>query len=175
MSVYVYTHGRVCVYMYMYVCTGVYVHVCICTCVYMYMCVYVHVCLCMYLDMSVYVYKHGRVCVYMYMCICVCMCVERMGECYMTFQAHRALELIMRELREANAIFQLREPWSLAKQDLLSHVIYTTMETLCVCSILFQPVNPILAPLVLNSLSLPPSQQTLEASPPLGWTVSPPG
>ncbi|XP_054167341.1 methionine--tRNA ligase, mitochondrial-like [Oppia nitens] len=77
---------------------------------------------------------------------------------YLSGNFHLVINEIMNCLRMNNNFFNDMKPWLLAKQDneeyKLQMVLYITLETLRVCSILLQPIVPNLSNQVLNKLNI---------------------
>jgi len=82
-----------------------------------------------------------------------------------SFYTHRALQLIMDQLRATNAFLEMTTPWKLAKsaqdqdREWLECILSVTMETLRVSGILLQPVIPNLASKLLDRLNVPPTDR----------------
>ena len=79
---------------------------------------------------------------------------EKMNE----LKINEALELIVDHLRRCNKYIDETMPWVIAKdesaKDRLETIIYNLLESIRVCSILFQPFIPTTATKILTSLSV---------------------
>lgn len=72
---------------------------------------------------------------------------------YRNFAINKVLESVMSRLYMANALFQKYEPWSLQKKE-AECIIYLSMETIRVASLVLQPVIPHLASKALDRLGV---------------------
>ncbi|RWS17821.1 methionyl-tRNA synthetase-like protein [Dinothrombium tinctorium] len=74
------------------------------------------------------------------------------------------VDAIVHCLRNGNKLFQEFKPWELVKneneKETLDCVIYTIFETLRICSILLQPIIPLLTERVLTKLNIPKNERT---------------
>ncbi|RWS23740.1 methionyl-tRNA synthetase-like protein, partial [Leptotrombidium deliense] len=84
-------------------------------------------------------------------------------EHYSNANFYLGIEAIMSHLRKSNDFVQKHEPWKLVKcndkLEKLNAVIYCVCETLRVCSLLLQPIIPVLSNKVLSKLSIPEEER----------------
>ncbi|KAI0053765.1 hypothetical protein FA95DRAFT_484434 [Auriscalpium vulgare] len=77
------------------------------------------------------------------------------------FQVTEALEHIIHQLRAANQMLTVTEPWAKSTPPGLTQQVYAlSLETLRVCGILLQPFIPSKAEELLNALGAPASMRT---------------
>lgn len=77
---------------------------------------------------------------------------------------YKALEEISAVVRQANAFFQIYEPWRLEQGEQLSTVLYVVYETIRICGVLLQPVVPDYANKLLTRLGVPADKRGLEVA-----------
>ncbi|KAH8988548.1 hypothetical protein EDB92DRAFT_1935773 [Lactarius akahatsu] len=84
-----------------------------------------------------------------------------------------ALEAIISQLKAANAMMNATEPWAKDTPQALIGEVYTlSLETLRVCGILLQPFIPAKARMLLDAMSISPSERSLQHARYLPGTVS---
>ncbi|KAH9002278.1 tRNA synthetases class I (M)-domain-containing protein [Lactarius hatsudake] len=84
-----------------------------------------------------------------------------------------ALEAIISQLKAANAMMNATEPWAKDTPQALIGEVYTlSLETLRVCGILLQPFIPAKAGMLLDAMSISPSERSLQHARYLPGTVS---
>lgn len=84
-----------------------------------------------------------------------------------------ALEAIVSQLKAANAMMNATEPWAKDTPQALIGEVYTlSLETLRVCGILLQPFIPGKARMLLDAMSVSPSERSLKHARYLPGTVS---
>lgn len=86
---------------------------------------------------------------------------------YDNFHFYKANKIIFDCVREANALIQANELWNYdmadkQKIETLNSVVYCSYEAMRVSAILLQPLLPVMAHKVLDKLSIPQEDRTLE-------------
>ncbi|KAH7708749.1 methionyl-tRNA synthetase [Aphelenchoides avenae] len=89
---------------------------------------------------------------------------EKVAAHYDNMLFYKGLELIANAGRNANAFFQLHEPWKLSQGPKLSTVLYLTYETARICNVLLQPIVPSYADRVLSRFGLNESERELRTT-----------
>ncbi|WP_422745085.1 methionine--tRNA ligase [Mycobacterium sp. WMMD1722] len=95
--------------------------------------------------------------------------MDRVRDCYDQQAMHLALEAIWSVLGAANRYFSAQEPWVLRKsetaegQDRFRTVLYTTLETVRIATLLSQPVMPDSTATLLDLLGQTAEQRTFAA------------
>lgn len=94
---------------------------------------------------------------------------DRVRECYDQQAMHLALDAIWSVLGAANRYFSAQEPWVLRKtdtpeaQERFGTVLYTTLETVRIATLLTQPVMPTATAKLLDLLGQAPQARDLTA------------
>ncbi|KAI9447870.1 tRNA synthetases class I (M)-domain-containing protein [Lactarius indigo] len=84
-----------------------------------------------------------------------------------------ALEAIIAQLKAANTMMNATEPWAKdTPQALIGEVYALSLETLRICGILLQPFTPAKAGMLLDAMSISPSERSLQHARYLPGTVS---
>jgi methionyl-tRNA synthetase len=91
--------------------------------------------------------------------------MDRVRGHYDATAMHLALEAIWSVLAAANTYFSAQEPWMLRKSDeeRFRTVLYTTLETVRIATLLSQPVMPESTGKLLDLLGQPEDQRTFTA------------
>src|SRR3569833_1318575 len=91
--------------------------------------------------------------------------MDRVRDHYDSTAMHLALETIWSVLGAANKYFSAQEPWVLRKTDeeRFRTVLYTTLETVRIATLLSQPVMPEATAKLLDLLGQPDEARTFAA------------
>ncbi|OJZ63118.1 methionine--tRNA ligase [Mycolicibacterium diernhoferi] len=91
--------------------------------------------------------------------------LERVRACYDEQAMHLALDAIWSVLSAANKYFSAQEPWVLRKTDpaRMATVLYTTLETVRIATLLSQPVMPSSTAKLLDLLGQPADRRDFTA------------
>ncbi|KHN76022.1 Methionine--tRNA ligase, mitochondrial [Toxocara canis] len=93
---------------------------------------------------------------------------EKCSQHFDELMIYKALEELSAVVRQANAFFQLFEPWKLADGEKRSTILHVVYETMRICGILLQPVVPDYANKLLTRLGMGNSERGLESAV-FGW------
>jgi len=89
---------------------------------------------------------------------------EKVGEFYDKMLFHRGLEELANAAKNANAFFQLHEPWRMSEGPDKQTVLFIIYETVRIINILLQPVVPNYADRSLTRLGLEKHERTMETT-----------
>ncbi|KAI6190784.1 Methionine--tRNA ligase, mitochondrial [Aphelenchoides bicaudatus] len=88
----------------------------------------------------------------------------RVGEHYDKMLFHRGLEELASVTKNANAFFQLHQPWRMSEGPDKQTVLFIIYETVRIVSLLLQPIVPAYADRVLTRLGIEKNERNLETA-----------
>ncbi|TKR82588.1 hypothetical protein L596_016285 [Steinernema carpocapsae] len=87
---------------------------------------------------------------------------DKCGAAYDKLRIYRALDAITSVAKNANAFYQMHEPWKLSQGPKLNSILYITYETTRITSILLQPVVPEYAKRALDRLGVSEKERGID-------------
>jgi methionyl-tRNA synthetase len=69
-------------------------------------------------------------------------CVAKVGEHYDKMLFHRGLEELANATKNANAFFQLHQPWNMSEGPDKQTILFIICETIRIVNLLLQPIVP---------------------------------